>query len=201
MYFWQYKFIIKKCFLKQRAVNRKKGIKMKKIEEYVRSIPDFPEPGIIFRDITSVLQDADGLQLAIDSMIKLLDGVDFDVVAGTESRGFIFGVPIAYEMHKPFVPVRKKGKLPCETISQSYDLEYGQATIEMHKDSIKPGQKVVLVDDLSATGGTIEAAIKLVEQLGGEVVKVIFLMELAGLKGRERLKGYDVASVITYEGK
>ena len=174
---------------------------MKKIEEYVRSITDFPEPGIIFRDITSVLQDADGLQLAIDSMIKLLDGVDFDVVAGTESRGFIFGVPIAYEMHKPFVPVRKKGKLPCETISQSYDLEYGQATIEMHKDSIKPGQKVVLVDDLIATGGTIEAAIKLVEQLGGEVVKVIFLMELAGLKGRERLKGYDVASVITYEGK
>lgn len=174
---------------------------MKKIEEYVRSIPDFPEPGIIFRDITSVLQDADGLQLAIDSMIKLLDGVDFDVVAGTESRGFIFGVPIAYEMHKPFVPVRKKGKLPCETISQSYNLEYGQATIEMHKDSIKPGQKVVLVDDLIATGGTIEAAIKLVEQLGGEVVKVIFLMELAGLKGRERLKGYDVASVITYEGK
>ena len=174
---------------------------MKKIEEYVRSIPDLPEPGIIFRDITSVLQDADGLQLAIDSMIKLLDGVDYDVVAGTESRGFIFGVPIAYEMHKPFVPVRKKGKLPCETISQSYDLEYGQATIEMHKDSIKPGQKVVLVDDLIATGGTIEAAIKLVEQLGGEVVKVIFLMELAGLKGRERLKGYDVASVITYEGK
>lgn len=174
---------------------------MKKIEEYVRSIPDFPEPGIIFRDITSVLQDADGLQLAIDSMMKLLDGVDYDVVAGTESRGFIFGVPIAYEMHKPFIPVRKKGKLPCETISQSYDLEYGQATIEMHKDSIKPGQKVVLVDDLIATGGTIEAAIKLVEQLGGEVVKVIFLMELAGLKGRERLKGYDVASVITYEGK
>ena len=201
MYFWQYKFIIRRYFLKQRAVNRKKGIKMKKIEEYVRSIPDFPEPGIIFRDITSVLQDADGLQLAIDSMIKLLDGVEYDVVAGTESRGFIFGVPIAYEMHKPFVPVRKKGKLPCETISQSYDLEYGQATIEMHKDSIKPGQKVVLVDDLIATGGTIEAAIKLVEQLGGEVVKVIFLMELAGLKGRERLKGYDVASVITYEGK
>ena len=174
---------------------------MKKIEEYVRSIPDFPEPGIIFRDITSVLQDADGLQLAIDSMIKLLDGVDFDVVAGTESRGFIFGVPIAYEMHKPFVPVRKKGKLPCETISQSYDLEYGQATIEMHKDSIKPGQKVVLVDDLIATGGTIEAAIKLEEQLGGEVDKVIFLMELAGLKGRVRLNGYDVSSVITYEGK
>ena len=174
---------------------------MKKIEEYVRSIPDFPEPGIIFRDITSVLQDADGLQLAIDSMIKLLDGVDFDVVAGTESRGFIFGVPIAYEMHKPFVPVRKKGKLPCETVSAEYDLEYGKAEIEIHKDAVKPGQKVVLVDDLIATGGTMEASCKLVEQLGGEVVKVIFLMELAGLKGRERLKGYDVASVITYEGK
>lgn len=174
---------------------------MKKVEDYVRSIPDFPEKGIIFRDITSVLQDADGLKLAIDSMIELLKGVDFDVVAGTESRGFIFGVPIAYALGKPFVPVRKKGKLPCETIEATYDLEYGSAAIEMHKDSITPGQKVILVDDLIATGGTIEAAIKLVEQLGGEVVKVIFLMELAGLKGREKLAGYDVASVITYEGK
>ena len=174
---------------------------MKPLEEYVRSIPDFPEPGIIFRDITSILQDADGLKLAIDSMQKCLDDVEFDVVVGTESRGFIFGVPIAYNLHKPFVPVRKKGKLPCETISQSYDLEYGSATIEMHKDSIKPGQKVVIIDDLIATGGTIEAAIKLVEQLGGEVVKVVFLMELAGLKGRERLKDYDVESVICYEGK
>ena len=174
---------------------------MKKVEDYVRTIPDFPEPGIMFRDVTSVLQDADGLKLAIDEMVKLLDGVECDVIAGTESRGFIFGMPVAYLLHKPFVLVRKAGKLPCETVSKTYDLEYGQATIEMHKDSIKPGQKVVLVDDLIATGGTIEAAIKLVEQLGGEVVKVIFLMELAGLKGRERLKGYDVASVITYEGK
>ena len=124
-----------------------------------------------------------------------------DVIAGTESRGFIFGVPIAYNLHKPFVPIRKKGKLPCETVSASYDLEYGSAEIEMHKDSIKPGQKVAIIDDLIATGGTIEAAIKLVEQLGGEVVKVVFLMELAGLKGRERLKGYDVASVICYDGK
>ena len=169
---------------------------MKPLEEYVRSIPDFPEPGIIFRDITSILQDADGLKLAIDSMQKCLD----DVV-GTESRGFIFGVPIAYNLHKPFVPVRKKGKLPCETISQSYDLEYGSATIEMHKDSIKPGQKVVIVDDLIATGGTVEAAIKMVEALGGEVVRVVFLMELAGLKGRERLKDYSVSSVLRYEGK
>ena len=174
---------------------------MKKVEDYVRSIPDFPEPGIIFRDITSVLQDADGLQLAIDSMQDCLKDVDFDVITGLESRGFIFGVPIAYNLHKPFVPIRKKGKLPRETVSVSYDLEYGSAEIEMHKDSIKPGQKVVIVDDLIATGGTIEAAIKLVEQLGGEVVKVVFLMELAGLKGRERLNGYDVASVICYDGK
>lgn len=174
---------------------------MKKIEEYVRSIPDFPEKGIIFRDVTSVLGDADGLKLAIDSMIRLLDGVEFDVVAGTESRGFIFGVPIAYALGKPFVPIRKKGKLPCETITASYELEYGSAEIEMHKDSIKPGQRVVLVDDLIATGGTVEACIRLVEELGGEVAKIIFLMELAGLKGRDKLGGYDVASVITYEGK
>ena len=174
---------------------------MKKMEDYVRSIPDFPEPGIIFRDVTSVLQDADGLHMAIDKMQELLADTDFDVLAGAESRGFIFGMPIAYNLHKPFVPIRKKGKLPCETVSASYELEYGSAEIEMHKDSIKPGQKVVIIDDLIATGGTIEAAIKLVEQLGGEVVKVVFLMELAGLKGRERLKGYDVASVICYDGK
>ena len=173
---------------------------MKKLEEYVRSIPDFPEPGIIFRDITTVLQDADGLHLAIQSMQDCLKDTEVDVIAGTESRGFIFGVPIAYNLHKPFVPIRKKGKLPCETVSQEYDLEYGTATIEMHKDSIKPGQ-VAIVDDLIATGGTVEAAIKLVEELGGEVVKVVFLMELAGLKGREKLAGYDVASVIKYEGK
>ena len=174
---------------------------MKKIEEYVKSIPDFPEKGIIFRDVTSVLQDADGLQLAIDEMQKFLEGVEFDVIAGTESRGFIFGVPIAYNLHKAFVPVRKKGKLPRETVSAEYELEYGKAEIEMHKDAIQPGQKVVLVDDLIATGGTIEAAAKLVEELGGEVVKIIFLMELEGLKGREKLKGYDVESVIHYAGK
>ena len=173
---------------------------MKKLEDYVVSIPDYPEPGIIFRDVTSILQDAEGLKLAIDSLQAELDGLDFDVIAGTESRGFIFGVPIAYNLHKPFVLVRKKGKLPRETVSASYDLEYGSAEIEMHKDSIKPGQKVVLIDDLIATGGTIEAAAKLVESLGGEVVRIIFLMELAGLKGREKLKNYDVRSVIRYEG-
>ena len=174
---------------------------MKKIEEYVRSIPDFPEPGIIFRDITSVLEDADGLQLAVDSMQEELKDIDVDVVVGLESRGFIFGMPVAYNLHKPFVPVRKKGKLPCETVSASYDLEYGSAEIEMHKDAIKPGQKVVIIDDLIATGGTVEAAVRLVEELGGVVVKIVFLMELEGLKGREKLKGYDVASVIRYEGK
>lgn len=174
---------------------------MKKVEDYVVSIPDFPEPGIIFRDVTSVIQDAEGLQLAIDEMQKLLEGVEFDVLAGAESRGFIFGMPIAYNLKKPFVLVRKKGKLPRETVEMSYDLEYGSATIEMHKDAIKPGQKVVLVDDLIATGGTIEAAAKLVEQLGGEVVKIIFLMELAGLEGRKKLAKYDVGSVVCYEGK
>ncbi|MDY4671335.1 MAG: adenine phosphoribosyltransferase [Oliverpabstia sp.] len=174
---------------------------MKKLEDYVRSIPDFPEPGIIFRDVTSILQDADGLQLAIDSIQELLKDTEIDLIAGTESRGFIFGMPVAYNLHKPFVPVRKKGKLPCETVSQEYDLEYGSAEIEMHKDAVKPGQKVVVIDDLIATGGTVEAAVKLIERLGGEVVKIIFLMELAGLNGRERLKGYDVESVIRYEGK
>ena len=173
---------------------------MKKLEDYVVSIPDYPEPGIIFRDVTSILQDAEGLKLAIDSLQAELDGLDFDVIAGTESRGFIFGMPIAYNLHKPFVLVRKKGKLPRETVSASYDLEYGSAEIEMHKASIKPGQKVVLIDDLIATGGTIEAAAKLVESLGGEVVRIIFLMELAGLKGREKLKNYDVRSVIRYDG-
>lgn len=174
---------------------------MNKLNDYVRSIPDFPEPGIIFRDVTSVLQDADGLHLAIDEIMKCLEGVEFDVLAGTESRGFIFGMPVAYNLHKPFVLIRKKGKLPCETISKEYDLEYGTATIEMHKDAIAPGQKVVIVDDLIATGGTIEAAASLIEELGGEVVKIVFLMELAGLNGREKLAKYDVASVVTYEGK
>ncbi len=174
---------------------------MKKLEEYVKSIPDFPEKGIIFRDVTSVLQDAEGLHLAIDQMQEKLEGVDFDVVLGPESRGFIFGVPIAYNMHKAFVPVRKKGKLPRATISHTYDLEYGTATIEIHKDAIQPGQKVVIIDDLIATGGTTEAIIKMVEELGGEVVKIVFLMELAGLKGRERLSGYDIDSAIIYEGK
>ena len=174
---------------------------MKKLEDYVRSIPDFPEEGIIFRDVTSVLQDADGLQLAINSLQELIGNMDVDVIVGAESRGFIFGAPIAYNLRKPFILARKKGKLPCETVEKEYALEYGTAVVEMHKDSIKPGQKVVIVDDLIATGGTVQAIAKLVEELGGEVVKIVFLMELAGLNGRERLKDYSVESVICYEGK
>lgn len=174
---------------------------MKKVEDYIRTIPDFPEEGIMFRDITTVLQDADGFALAIDEMQKLLADTEFDVIVGAESRGFIFGAPLAYNLKKAFVPVRKKGKLPCETVEATYDLEYGTATIEMHKDSIKPGQKVVIVDDLIATGGTIEAAAKLIEELGGEVVKIVFLLELAGLDGRARLSKYQVETVVTYPGK
>ncbi len=174
---------------------------MKELKDYVISIPDFPEPGIIFRDITGILNEAEGIQLAIDSLQNFIKDVDFDIIVGAESRGFIFGMPVAYNMKKPFALIRKKGKLPRETVSRSYSLEYGEATIEMHKDAIKPGDKVVLVDDLLATGGTMEAAASLVEELGGEVVKIIFVMELAGLKGREKLSKYDIESAIIYEGK
>ena len=174
---------------------------MKKLEDYVRSIPDFPEPGIIFRDVTSVLQDAEGLKLAIDSMQDLVKDLDYDLIVGAESRGFIFGVPIAYNLNKPFIPARKKGKLPCETVSVEYALEYGTATIEIHKDAIKPGQKVLIVDDLMATGGTIEAIVKLIKSMGGIPVAACFLMELAGLEGRKKLGDFDVRSAIIYPGK
>ena len=173
---------------------------MKALEEYVRCIPDYPKEGIMFRDVTTVLTDADGLKLAIDEMQKKLEGVDFDVIAGLEARGFIFGAPIAYNLHKPFVPIRKKGKLPAETVSIKYELEYGSAEIEIHKDAIKPGQKVVIVDDLVATGGTVAAAIKLFEMLGGEVVMNLFLIELKGLEGRKAIGDYPVETVIQYEG-
>ena len=173
---------------------------MKALEEYVTAIPDFPEKGIIFRDITTIIQDKDGLRQAIDGLMEKLDGVDCDLVAGTESRGFIFGTPVADRLGKGFIVIRKKGKLPRETISEEYELEYGKACIEIHKDAIKPGQKVVLIDDLIATGGSAAASIKLIERLGGKVVKVLFIIELKGLKGREKLKGYDVESLISYEG-
>ena len=173
---------------------------MKDLKDYIRNIVDFPEKGIIFRDITSVLENSQSLKLAIDSMQAQISGLDFDVVAGPESRGFIFGMPLAYNLGKSFVPVRKKGKLPCETVSVEYSLEYGDKTvIEIHKTAVKPGQKVVIIDDLLATGGTTEAAVKLVEKLGGEVVGAVFLIELTDLNGREKIKNVpNVYSVVKY---
>ncbi len=172
----------------------------KTVADYVTTIPDFPEKGILFRDVTTVLSDADGFKLAIDELAKQLENVEFDVIAGTESRGFLFGAPLAYLLGKPFVPVRKKGKLPRQTIEKEYALEYGTATIEIHTDAVQKGQRVVLVDDLIATGGTIKAAAELIEELGATVVKCLFLIELVDLKGRDVLEKYDVASVVQYEG-
>lgn len=175
---------------------------MKTIKDYIRTIPDFPEPGIMFRDITTVVQDPDGLKLAIDTMQDLVKDVDFDVVAGAEARGFVFGTPIAYNLHKPMTLVRKKGKLPYKTVSIDYTLEYGGVTtLEVHEDAILPGQKVLLVDDLLATGGTLQAMAKLIEKIGGEVTGILVLLELAGLNGRELLKDYPVFSAVSYEGK
>jgi len=174
---------------------------MKELKDYVTAIPNFPEEGIIFRDITTVIQDPNGFKLSVDGLVDLLHGLDFDLVLGSESRGFVFGAPVAYALDKGFILVRKKGKLPRETISEDYELEYGHATVEIHTDSIKKGQKVVIIDDLIATGGTTKAAIDLVERLGGTVVKICFVIELAGLEGRAKLKGYDVDSLVIYEGK
>ena len=174
---------------------------MKTIKDYIRTIPDFPQPGVQFRDITTLLQDADGLQLAVDTMLDLVKDLDYDVICGAESRGFLFGAPMAYRQHKPFVLIRKKGKLPGRTVSQSYDLEYGSTEIEMHEDSFPAGSRGLLVDDLIATGGTTEAMIKLVEKLGGKVAGVCVLIELPDLKGREKIAGYRLDSAVTYEGE
>lgn len=174
---------------------------MKTLDDYIRVIPDFPEPGVMFRDITTVFQDAEGLQMAIDQMQDKVRDLDFDVIVGAESRGFIYGAAIAYNLHKPLVLIRKKGKLPWKTESVDYDLEYGKATLEIHIDAVKPGQKCLIVDDLLATGGTIEACAKLVEKLGGEVAGVLVMVELKGLKGREKLAGYRVDTVLAYDGK
>ena len=173
---------------------------MKELKDYVATIPDFPKKGIMFRDITTVLQDADGFKLAVDTYVKMLEGVDFDVVVGAEARGFIFGAAVAYLLGKPFIPARKPGKLPRQTVSEQYELEYGTASIELHSDSIKPGQRAVIIDDLIATGGTVEAIARLIEKLGGKVAKICFIMELAGLEGRAKLSDYDVESAIIYPG-
>lgn len=173
----------------------------KKLEDYVTSIPDYPKKGVLFRDITTIIDSPEGFHMAVDGLAEKLKGVDFDLVIGTEARGFVFGAPVAYIMNKGFVLARKKGKLPRETVSETYDLEYGSATLEMHKDSIKPGQKVVIVDDLIATGGTTKAVINLIEKLGGKVEKIVFVMELAGFDARNKtLKGYDVDALLSYPG-
>ena len=173
---------------------------MKQIEDYIISVPDFPNPGILFRDVTGILSDADGLKLTLDSLYKVLENVEFDMVAGLEARGFLCGVSVAEHFHKPFVPVRKKGKLPRETVDITYNLEYGQATMEIHRDAVKTGQRVIIVDDLLATGGTAKAAASLIEKLGGKVELCAFVIELFDLHGRETLKGDKVESLTKFPG-
>ncbi|MBQ2924315.1 MAG: adenine phosphoribosyltransferase [Anaerotignum sp.] len=171
---------------------------MMDLRDKIRNIQDFPQEGVLFRDITTLLKDAEGMKEAVDQMTAKLEGIDFDLVLGPESRGFIFGMPVAYNMGKGFVPVRKAGKLPAEVVSKEYALEYGTATIEMHKDAIQPGQKVVIVDDLMATGGTAKAIVEMVEEMGAEVAAMLFLIELDFLEGRKVLPGYKIESIIHY---
>ena len=171
------------------------------LKNYIAAIQDYPIEGVLFRDVTPLLQNGEAFQYACDQIAAYAEELGADLIVGAESRGFLFGMPLAYNLNKAFVPVRKKGKLPAETISESYNLEYGQATLEIHKDAIKPGQKVVIIDDLIATGGTLEAIIKLVERLGGIVVKVCCLIDLPDLGGKEKIKEYDVETVIAFEGK
>ncbi len=168
------------------------------IADYIAEIPDYPKPGILFRDITTLLADGEAFHTAIDQMADKVSDLDFDLIIGSEARGFIFGTPLAYKLRKPFALVRKKGKLPRQTVSADYALEYGTATLEMHKDSIRPGQKVLIVDDLMATGGTIQAMARLTETLGGSVAGVLVLMELKDLGCREILKDYRLESVVVY---
>ncbi len=166
----------------------------------VRSIPDFPIKGILFRDITTLIRDGEALQETIDTMVERYIDADIEVVAAIEARGWIFGSPLAYELGAGFVPIRKPSKLPAEKISATYSLEYGTNTLEMHKDAIARDAKVLIVDDLLATGGSAKAAVELVEKLGGQVVGIAFLIELVDLHGRDKLKGYDVFSMIQFEG-
>ena len=168
------------------------------LKDYVASIPDFPQEGILFRDITPLMADGEAFHYACEELIDYAKKVGAQVVAGPESRGFIFGCPVAHEMKIGFVPVRKPNKLPRKTISYKYDLEYGSNELHMHADAIKPGQKVLIIDDLLATGGTVEATAKMIEELGGEVVGCAFLIELEGLGGREKLDKYDVVTLMKY---
>jgi len=168
------------------------------LKQTIRDFPDYPSPGILFRDITTLLKDPAHFAESISQVEALLDGIEYDLVISPESRGFIFGVPVAVKQTKGFVPARKKGKLPGEVVSKSYFLEYGMDSIEIHKDAIQPGQKVVIVDDLLATGGTTRGICDIVSELGGEVVCIAFLIELSDLRGRESLEGFDVRSVLVY---
>ena len=174
------------------------AIAPKELGERIRDIPDFPKPGILFKDITTMLKDGDAFKSAVDGLLAKVKGKPIDIVVGMESRGFIFGAPIAYALGVGFVPVRKLGKLPADVVSVEYDLEYGSATLEMHKDAMKPGSKVLIVDDLLATGGTVAGTIELVKQLQGEIVALAFLIELKALHGRDRLQGYDIATLIEF---
>lgn len=168
------------------------------LKSIIRDVPDFPKPGIIFKDITTLLLDPDALRETIDILSGHLKQKDFDLIVGMESRGFIFGAAVAYALNKGFVPVRKPGKLPAKTVRQTYELEYGTDSIEIHEDAIKKGRKVIVLDDLLATGGTAAATAKLVEGLGGKVVEAAFVVELAFLNGREKLKGLEVFSIVQY---
>ncbi len=168
------------------------------LKDTVRSIPDYPEKGILFRDITTLLKDKDAFNSLIEQIAKSLEGKNIDAVVGPEARGFIIGTPVSFAIHAGFIPARKPGKLPCETESMEYALEYGTDKLEIHRDAIKKGMRVAVVDDLLATGGTAKAVCRLIEEMGGEVVAVRFAIELSELDGRETLCGYDVDSVIKY---
>lgn len=170
----------------------------RRLEALIRDVPDFPQPGILFKDITPILRDPRALREAIDAMAEPFANARVDVIVGLESRGFVFGAPMAYNMGLGFAPVRKLGKLPADKIYVEYDLEYGRNTFEMHRDAVEPGQRVLIVDDLLATGGTMRASIDLVERLGGKVIGLSFLVELGFLNGRDKLGGYDIHTVIRY---
>ena len=174
-------------------------VEQDQIKSLIRSIPDFPEAGVVFRDITTALKDAEGLRIIMDDFVERYKDKHIDYVLGADARGFIFGAALAYAIGAGFVPARKPGKLPAETVSVSYDLEYGSNSIEVHKDAFTKGDNVLVIDDLLATGGTVQGAIKMVEELQGEVVGCCFLIELSDLNGRELLEGYNINSLITYE--
>lgn len=172
---------------------------MDALKRLIREVPDFPKPGINFYDITTLLKDPNGLKLTIDALTDEYSSQKITTVIGVESRGFIFGAPLAYQLGAGFVPVRKPKKLPAETVSVSYELEYGSDTLEIHKDAIGEGHKVLIVDDLLATGGTARAVVDLVEKLGGDIVGLSFIVELTFLKGRDKFNGYDVRSLMSYD--